>query len=123
MDCCGRVHGSMYNGGMWSPALASVEAMSPSEKSQLSADWLSRLHAAAPEDPWTYGFSLVHREIGIAARERLRNVRQETRERAIVAIRQRVLDVAGAKWPQHQPLGRDFRRRRHSIARRARRPR
>src|SRR6266566_2744660 len=27
MDCCGRVHGSMYNGGMWSPALASVEAM------------------------------------------------------------------------------------------------
>src|SRR5437764_3598172 len=27
MDCCGHVHGSMHRAGMWSPALASVEAM------------------------------------------------------------------------------------------------
>src|SRR5437763_2335124 len=27
MDCCGQVHGSMHPAGMWSPALASVEAM------------------------------------------------------------------------------------------------
>src|SRR5947209_13730996 len=27
MDCCGHLHGSMHAAGMWSPALASVEAM------------------------------------------------------------------------------------------------
>src|SRR5438067_382078 len=27
MDCCGHLHGSMHPAGMWSPALASVEAM------------------------------------------------------------------------------------------------
>ena len=39
-----------------------VEAMVPSEKAQLSADWLARLRASTSADPWTHGFSLVHRD-------------------------------------------------------------
>lgn len=38
-----------------------VEAMTPSERAELSADWLARLHASTSADPWTHGFSLVHR--------------------------------------------------------------
>ena len=45
---------------------AMVEAMSPSEKAELSADWLARLHASTSADPWTHGFSMMHRETGIA---------------------------------------------------------
>jgi ribosomal-protein-alanine N-acetyltransferase len=41
---------------------AMVEAMTPSEKAELSADWLARLHASTSADPWTHGFSLVHRD-------------------------------------------------------------
>ncbi len=41
---------------------AMVETMSPSEQAQLSADWLARLHASTSADPWTHGFSLVHRD-------------------------------------------------------------
>jgi RimJ/RimL family protein N-acetyltransferase len=47
-------------------AIAMVEAMSPSGKAQLSADWLARLHASTSADPWTHGFSLADRETGIA---------------------------------------------------------
>jgi [ribosomal protein S5]-alanine N-acetyltransferase len=39
---------------------AMVEAMPPSEKAELSADWLARLRASTSADPWTHGFSLVH---------------------------------------------------------------
>ena len=39
---------------------AMVEAMTPSEKAELSADWLARLRASTPPDPWTLGFSMVH---------------------------------------------------------------
>ena len=39
-----------------------VDAMDPSEKAALSADWLARLHASTLADPWTHGFSLVHRD-------------------------------------------------------------
>src|SRR5438067_1289320 len=46
--------------------LAEVEAMSPAERATLSADWLARLHASAPADPWVHGFSLVHRGTGAA---------------------------------------------------------
>jgi RimJ/RimL family protein N-acetyltransferase len=46
--------------------IAIIEAMSPAEKANLSADWLARLHASASEDPWVHGFSLVHRETGAA---------------------------------------------------------
>lgn len=40
---------------------AMVEALTPSEKAELSADWLARLRAATSADPWTHGFSLVLR--------------------------------------------------------------
>jgi RimJ/RimL family protein N-acetyltransferase len=39
---------------------AMVEAMTPSEKAELSADWLARLHSSTSADPWTLGFSMVH---------------------------------------------------------------
>jgi ribosomal-protein-alanine N-acetyltransferase len=39
--------------------LAMVEAMTPSEKTELSADWLARLRASTPPDTWTLGFSMV----------------------------------------------------------------
>jgi len=42
-----------------------VEAMVPSEKAQLSADWLTRVHASTSADPWTHGFSLVQRDSDI----------------------------------------------------------
>jgi [ribosomal protein S5]-alanine N-acetyltransferase len=41
---------------------AMVEAMTPSEKAALSADWLARLNASTATDPWTHGFSLVLRD-------------------------------------------------------------
>ena len=41
---------------------AMVEAMDQSEKAYLSADWLARLYAATSADPWTHGFSMVHRD-------------------------------------------------------------
>ena len=36
-----------------------IEAMSPAEKAELSADWLALLHASSATDPWTHGFSMV----------------------------------------------------------------
>ncbi len=48
-----------------------IEALSESDKKAVSADWLARLRAAAPTDPWTYGYSMVlrdgGREVGNAA--------------------------------------------------------
>ena len=41
--------------------LAMIEAMSAADKAQLSADWLTLLRASTTADPWTHGFSLVHR--------------------------------------------------------------
>jgi ribosomal-protein-alanine N-acetyltransferase len=39
---------------------AALEAMDASEKAQLSADWLARLHASTSPDPWVHGFAIVH---------------------------------------------------------------
>jgi len=44
-------------------AWAMVDAMSPAEKEQLSADWPARLASEKSNDPWTYGFSLIQRGI------------------------------------------------------------
>jgi [ribosomal protein S5]-alanine N-acetyltransferase len=41
--------------------LASIEAMSPAEKAEVSPDWLARVRAATEADPWTLGFTVVHR--------------------------------------------------------------
>ena len=39
-----------------------IEAMTPAEKAELSADWLALLHGSTSPDPWTHGFSLVLRD-------------------------------------------------------------
>jgi RimJ/RimL family protein N-acetyltransferase len=44
---------------------AMVAAMDPSQKAQLSADWLARLDASTSADPWTHGFFFAHRDSGI----------------------------------------------------------
>jgi RimJ/RimL family protein N-acetyltransferase len=44
---------------------AMIDAMSPSEKAQLSADWLAQLHASTHADPWVFGFSVVHSGAGL----------------------------------------------------------
>ena len=43
-------------------ALAEVEALSPADRAHVSGDWLARLGALTSADPWTLGFSLVHRD-------------------------------------------------------------
>lgn len=43
-------------------ARAEVEALSPADRVHVSADWLARLGALTSPDPWTLGFSLVHRD-------------------------------------------------------------
>src|SRR5262245_48549300 len=45
-------------------ARAAIEAMNPADRAHVSADWLARLHALTSADPWTLGFSLVHRDNG-----------------------------------------------------------
>lgn len=40
---------------------AMIDGMSPSEKAELSADWLARFDSASTADPWIHGFALVHR--------------------------------------------------------------
>jgi RimJ/RimL family protein N-acetyltransferase len=44
--------------------LARIESMSPAEKAEVSPEWLAQLRAAASGDPWTHGFSIVHRDSG-----------------------------------------------------------
>jgi RimJ/RimL family protein N-acetyltransferase len=44
--------------------LATIEAMDPHTKAQLSADWLALFRAAKTTDPWILGFSAVHRSSG-----------------------------------------------------------
>jgi ribosomal-protein-alanine N-acetyltransferase len=41
---------------------AMIEAMSPAEKAQLSADWMVRFEASTGPDPWVHGFRMVHRD-------------------------------------------------------------
>ena len=43
-------------------ARAGIEAMSPAEKAELSAEWLALFHAATSVDPWVHGFSVVLRD-------------------------------------------------------------
>lgn len=41
--------------------VARIAAMSPAEQAEVSPDWLARLHASDPSDPWTHGFAMVER--------------------------------------------------------------
>jgi ribosomal-protein-alanine N-acetyltransferase len=43
---------------------AMVDSMDASEKAQLSADWLAKLHSATVADPWLHGFSIIQRDSG-----------------------------------------------------------
>ncbi len=45
-------------------AFAMIEAMNSSDKAQVSADWLARLHASSASDPWVHGFAIVRTENG-----------------------------------------------------------
>ncbi len=40
---------------------AMIEGLSPSERAEVSPDWLARAEAATSADPWIHGFALVHR--------------------------------------------------------------
>ena len=44
--------------------LASIEAMSPSDRAEVSPEWLARAQALTSADPWVHGFSIVHRASG-----------------------------------------------------------
>jgi RimJ/RimL family protein N-acetyltransferase len=44
---------------------AEIDALDPSEKLQLSPDWLALLDASTSADSWIHGFVLVHRDTGI----------------------------------------------------------
>lgn len=46
--------------------LASIEAMSESDRAQVSPEWLARATAATDRDPWIHWFAIVHRESGVA---------------------------------------------------------
>ena len=41
-----------------------IEAMSESERAQISADWLARLRASNAADPWVHSFRVVRRDTG-----------------------------------------------------------
>jgi RimJ/RimL family protein N-acetyltransferase len=45
--------------------IARIEAMSPADRAQVSPDWLARVDAATPGDPWAFGFSVIERASGI----------------------------------------------------------
>ena len=40
---------------------ALIDGMTPSEKAELSADWLAQVQSATSPDPWVHGFTLKHR--------------------------------------------------------------
>ena len=41
--------------------LAWVERMNPSDRAEISPEWLARVEASTSPDPWLHGFSLVSR--------------------------------------------------------------
>jgi ribosomal-protein-alanine N-acetyltransferase len=45
-------------------ALASIDAMSASDRAEVSPEWLARLRASTASDPWLHGFAVVHRASG-----------------------------------------------------------
>jgi ribosomal-protein-alanine N-acetyltransferase len=44
--------------------LASIDAMSPSDRAEVSPEWLTKVKASTAADPWTHGFAMVHRASG-----------------------------------------------------------
>ena len=46
--------------------LAWIDGMSESDRAQVSPDWLAKVRAARGPDPWSCGFTMVHRDTGAA---------------------------------------------------------
>ena len=44
--------------------LAWIEALPPADRAEVSPDWLARVRATAPGDPWALAFSMVERATG-----------------------------------------------------------
>ena len=44
--------------------LASIEAMSASDRAEVSPEWLARVSASTSADPWLHGFAMVHLATG-----------------------------------------------------------
>jgi RimJ/RimL family protein N-acetyltransferase len=44
--------------------LASIDAMSPADRAEVSPAWLARVSSSSVADPWTHGFAIVQRESG-----------------------------------------------------------
>jgi ribosomal-protein-alanine N-acetyltransferase len=45
--------------------LASIDAMSPADRAEVSPEWLARMQASSSSDPWLHGFAVTHRESGV----------------------------------------------------------
>lgn len=45
--------------------LAWIDSMSPSDRAEVSADWLARVRSATSADPWICGFTMLHRANGV----------------------------------------------------------
>jgi ribosomal-protein-alanine N-acetyltransferase len=45
--------------------IARIDALSPADRAEVSPDWLARVRAATPNDPWALGFSLVEQASGL----------------------------------------------------------
>jgi RimJ/RimL family protein N-acetyltransferase len=44
--------------------LASIDAMSPADRAEVSPDWLARVKSSTSANPWTHGFSVAQRSSG-----------------------------------------------------------
>jgi [ribosomal protein S5]-alanine N-acetyltransferase len=44
--------------------LASIEAMSPTDRAEVSPDWIARVRATTHADPWLLSFAMVHQASG-----------------------------------------------------------
>ena len=47
--------------------IASIEAMPPADRAEVSPEWLARVRATPPGDPWALGFRAVERGGGAVA--------------------------------------------------------
>jgi ribosomal-protein-alanine N-acetyltransferase len=45
--------------------LASIDAMAPAERAEVSPNWLARVKSSTSADPWTHGFAVAQRASGI----------------------------------------------------------
>jgi [ribosomal protein S5]-alanine N-acetyltransferase len=44
--------------------LAWVDALDAATRAEISPDWLARIRTSTAPDPWTHGFSIIHRASG-----------------------------------------------------------